>query len=121
MALSPPEAAKHKDKNKCLPLHYVISTFTKACSLSGRSCTEDPVEDMLEMINGFIQMNPSSLHATDPRSGLYTFLQASAEATEQRKDPPRGFSVPFPDELPLSIVYLLLRESPSLVKSGITK
>jgi hypothetical protein len=121
MALSPPEAAKHKDNNKCLPIHYVISTFTKACSLSGRSCTEDPVEDMLEMINGFVQMNPSSLHEPDPRSGLYPFLQASAVATEQRKDPSPGFSVPFPDELPLSIVYLLLRESPSLINSGITR
>jgi hypothetical protein len=121
MALSPPEAAKHKDNNKCLPLHYVISTFTKACSLSGRSCTEDPVEDMLEIINGFVQMSPSSLHAPDPRSGLYPFLQASAVATEQRNDPSPGFSVPFPDELPLSIVYLLLRESPSLVKSAITR
>ena len=121
MSLSPIEAARHKDKRNYLPLHYAISTFTKACSLSCRSCRENPIEDMLELISGFVQMNPDSLHERDPKEGLYPFMQATHVATEARNNPPHGFTVPFPDELPLSIVYALLRENPSLVKSGVVR
>jgi hypothetical protein len=119
MALSPPEAARHRDSSNRLPLHYVISTFVRACIQIGRSCSENVFEDMLEIIKDFVQMNPESLQERDPVTGLYPFEQASVEATE--KGIQSLFSNAFPDELPLSIVYILLRECPSLVKGGIIR
>ena len=113
MALSPREAAHHTDEGKCLPLHYMISTLVRACNLSGRSVVEDPVEDMLGIILGIVQMNPDSLNERHPNSGLFPFMQASSDAAAQRTT--LGYSTPFPDELPLSVVYLLLRQAPNLI------
>ena len=115
MVLSSKDAAQHTDDQNCLPLHHMISTLVRACNLSGRSVVENPVEDMLEIILGFVQMNPDSLNERHPSSGLFPFMQASAVAAVQRTT--SGYSTPFPDELPLSIVYLLLRQTPSLVRS----
>jgi hypothetical protein len=117
MVLSPKAAASHIDSNTCQPLHYVISSLVRACNLSGRSCVENPVEDMLEIIDSFLQMNPDSLQERHPTSALFPFMHASAVAAENRSYLSSGFSAPFPDELPLSIVYLLLRQSPSLVRT----
>jgi hypothetical protein len=117
MSLSPMEAAKHKDRFNCLPIHYAIPTFIRAFCSSGRSCTENPVIDILELVSYFVQMNPDSLHERDPRTGLFPFLQVSAIAAEEKNGASAGS---FPDEFPLSMAYLLLRENPSLVKFGVT-
>lgn len=116
MALSPVEAARQKDRSGYLPVHYAIPTFVRAFSSSGRSCTESPVTDVLELLSNFVQMNPESLHERDPRTGLFPFLQATAVATEEEKNCSSGS---FPHEFSLSVVYLLLRENPSLVQSGV--
>jgi hypothetical protein len=116
MALSPVDTAKQKDHAGYLPIHYAIPTFVRAFSSSGRSCTESPVTDTLELLNSFVQMNPDSLHEQDPSTGLYPFLQATAVATEEEKNCSSGS---FPHEFSLSVVYLLLHENPSLVQSGI--
>ena len=117
MSLSPHEAAKHKDRDGCLPLHYMISTCIQACCAGGRSSSEDPLHEMLEILGYFVQLYPDSLHTIDPRSGLCSFLQASAEATETRnRNTVSSSSNSSHEEFPLSIVFLLLRENPSLVQ-----
>ena len=113
MDVSPPHAAHHLDDSNCLPLHYAIRTFSNACRLGGRTCSENPIDDMLGIISKFVMLNPDSLHTKDPATGLYPFLQASAVSTQEREVLPLGSTVPFPDEHPLSLVYLLLRENPS--------
>jgi hypothetical protein len=116
MALSPPEASRHKDKSNRLPIHYAISTFVRAFCSSGRSSTKTPVTEVLELVSYFVQLNPDSLNEQDPETGLFPFLQASAVAAEEQNCASPG-SVP--EELPLSLVYLLLHENPSLVNLGI--
>lgn len=115
MSLYPVEAARHKDKFCCLPIHYAIPTFVRAFCSSGRSSSENPVTDILDLISCFVQMNPDSLHECDPRTGLFPFLQASAVAAEAKSNSSTGS---FPDELALSVVYQLLHQNPSLVKVG---
>jgi len=114
LSLCSVEAAKHQDNAGCLPIHYVISTYIQACCASGRSCSEDPVVEMLEIIGYFVKLNPISLNVCDPRSGLLPYLQASAEATKAISSNTNASSVH--DEFPLSIVYLLLRNDPSLAR-----
>ncbi|VEU44722.1 unnamed protein product [Pseudo-nitzschia multistriata] len=116
MSLSSVEAAKHKDKKGCLPIHYMISTYIQACCASGRSCSEDPVVEMLEIIGYFVKLNPNSLNICDPRSGLLPYLQASAESAQAINSNPNASSIH--DNFPLSIVYLLLRQDPSLVQTA---
>lgn len=116
MSLSPPEAAGYKDRFNCLPIHYAIPNFITAFCASGRSYSENPVTEILELVSYFVQMNPDSLQERDPTTGLFPFLQVTAVAAQKNKVP----SGSFPDEFPLSIVYLLLREAPSLVMSGFT-
>eukprot|EP00980_Cylindrotheca_fusiformis_P015467 scaffold4347_cov117-Cylindrotheca_fusiformis.AAC.11 len=116
MTLSPIVAATQKDQSGSLPIHYAIPTFVRAFSSSGRSSTESPVTDTLELLNNFVQMNPDSLQERDPVTELYPYLQASAVATEEEKHCSSGS---FPHEFSLSVVYVLLREDPSLVQSGI--
>lgn len=117
MSLSPDQAAKHKDKFNCLPIHYAIPTFIRAFRSSGRTCTENPITEMLGLVSYFVQMNPDSLHERDPRTGLFPFLQVTAIASEENNNSSTGS---FPEEFPLSMVYLLLRENPSLVKFGVS-
>ncbi len=114
MSLSSVEAAKQTDKYGRLPIHYMISTCIEACCASGRSCSEDPLMEMLEILGFFIKLNPTSLGVTDPRSQLLPFLQASAEGTKAKNNNSNASSIH--DELPLSIVYLLLRQDPSLIQ-----
>ncbi|KAG7365201.1 ankyrin repeat domain protein [Nitzschia inconspicua] len=118
MSLSPQEAAKQIDCDGRLPLHYMISTCIQACSAGGRSACEDPLLEMVEILGYFVQLNPESLNVRDPRSGLYPFLQASAEATEARLT--NTYSGTIHEEFPLSIVYLLLREDPSHIQRGLS-
>lgn len=124
LALSPPAAARITDKDGRLVLHHVIDTFVAACSRSGRSymvASHRPlVEAMLSILKHLVQVYPESLERRDGgKTKLYPFLQASAAATHHRTPPSNGYAVPFPDEMPLSIVYVLLRENPSLVQSGL--
>jgi len=114
MSLSSVEAAKQEDSLGCLPIHYMISTCIQACCASGRSCSEDPLVEMLEIIGYFVKLNPSSLAVRDPRTQLLPYLQASAESTQAIESNSNASSIH--DELSLSIVYLLLRQDPSLIQ-----
>jgi len=114
MSLSSVASAKQKDIIGCLPIHYMISTCIQACCASGRSCSEDPLVEMLEIIGYFVKLNPGSLSVCDPRTRLPPYLQATAEATQAKRNSSNTSSVH--DELPLSIVYLLLRQDPSLMQ-----
>lgn len=107
-------AAKHEDNIGCLPIHYMISTCIQAWWASGRSCSEDLIVEMLKLIGYFVELNPSSLSVCDPRTRLLPYLQASAESTQAINHNKK--SSPMHDELPLSIVYLLLRKDPSLIQ-----
>ena len=117
MSLSSVIAAKQKDIIGRLPIHYMISTCIQACCASGRSCSEDPLIEMLEIIGYFVKLNPSSLSVCDPRTRLLPYLQASAESTEAINNNSSTSSIH--DELPLSIVYLLLRQDPSLIQPAL--
>lgn len=116
MSLSPASVAKRKDLSGYLPIHYAIPTFIHAFSSSGRSFAESPVTDTLDVVQGFVRMNPDSLTEPDPTTGLPPFLQATAVATEEAQNCSSGS---FPEEFSLSVVYQLLHENPSLVQSGI--
>ena len=115
MSLSSVEAANQKDNHGRLPIHYMISTCIEACCASGRSYSEDPLMEMLEILGFFVKLNPTSLSISDPRTRLPPFLQASAEATQAINNKSNASSIH--DELPLSIVYLLLHQDPSVVRS----
>ncbi|KAL3910955.1 MAG: hypothetical protein SGILL_007478, partial [Bacillariaceae sp.] len=82
----------------------------------GRSASEDPLIQMVEILGYFVQLYPDSLNVVDPGTNLLPFLQASAEAAKERIDNSQS-SVH--EEFPLSIVYLLLREEPSLVQASV--
>jgi hypothetical protein len=119
--VSPPQAARVTDRHGRLVLHHAIDSFVRACSNSGQSYMVDahkiPVTSMLDVLHHLVQIYPESLERRDGKTKLYPFLQATAAATEYRSPPsPNGFSVPFPDEMPLSMAYSLLRENPSLHK-----
>lgn len=119
--VSPNEAARVADADGRLVLHHAVDTFVRACS---RSCMipahESVVVSMLDALKSLLQRYPESLERRDGRSMLYPFLQATSTATECRSPPsPNGYPVPFPEEMPLSIVYLLLRENPALVRLGL--
>jgi len=118
MSLSPQEVAEQKDKDGLLPLHYMVSTCMKACCAGGRSSSEDPLLEMMEILGYFVQLNPASLNIRHPQTSLYPFLQASAEATAAIKSNTHSSSS-IHEEFQLSIVYLLLRENPSLVECGL--
>ena len=62
----------------------MISTCIQACCAGGRSACEDPLLEMFEILGYFVQLYPDSLDEQHPQTGLYPFLQASAEATEAR-------------------------------------
>mmetsp|Transcript_125233 Transcript_125233/g.359667 ORF Transcript_125233/g.359667 Transcript_125233/m.359667 type:complete len:661 (-) Transcript_125233:47-2029(-) len=112
MSLSPLGAARRKDNYGCLPLHYAIRTFIRACCTCGRSYSPLPLADVEELTKLFIFLYPDSLHDPDPTTGLLPFLQASAVATQTKFD---CTPASFPDELAISLVYQLLHENPSLV------
>jgi len=136
MDVSPPQATRITDKDGRLVLHHAIDTLVRACS-NGRSyfsnmamnsgrrmVSKDAnggylnpvVGPMLKVLKTLLRKFPDSLVRRDGQTKLYPFLQATAAATTYRSPPsPNGFPVPFPDEMPLSIVYLLLRENPSVV------
>jgi len=118
MSLSSVEAARHRDNVGRLPIHYMISTCIQACCASGRSCSEDPVIEMLEILGFFVKLNPVSLNVCDPVSGLLPFLQASAESTKAINSNANASSIR--DEFALSIVFLLLRQDPSLVRTELS-
>lgn len=112
--LSPADAAKSKDKDGHLPLHYAVETFIKACCSSGRSYSQVPISEIQELLGLFVQRNPESLYEVDPDTGLYPYLHAAAKATQTKQE--RGCTS-FPDELATTLVFQLLRENPSLVAS----
>jgi hypothetical protein len=120
MSLSPVEVAKHKDNLGCLPIHYMISTCIQACCATGRSCSVDPLVEMLEILGYFVKLNPSSLNVLDPRTNLLPFLQASAESATHtmtnNNSNNNNSSSSIHEEFASSIVYLLLRQDPSLVQ-----
>jgi len=107
-------AAKQKDILGRLPIHHLVSTFIQACCASGRSCSEDPVLEMLRITEYFVKLNPSSLGVCDPQTQLLPFLQASAECTQAMNKNSKASSIH--EELPLSIVYILLRQDPSMIQ-----
>lgn len=112
MSLSPIEAARQRDNLGLLPIHYMISTSIQACCVGGRPYSEDPLMEMMETLGYFVQMNPDALSVRDPRTSLFPFLQASAEAAQAAVSSP---STSIQDQFSLSIVFFLLRENPSLV------
>ena len=76
---------------------------------------------MLQVLSSLVTLHPESLERRDGKTKLYPFLQATAAATEYRSPPsPNGVAVPFPDEMPLSMVYLLLRENPSMLEPSMS-
>lgn len=119
MSLSPHEAAKKIDCDGRLPLHCMISTCIQACSAGGRSSSEDPLLEMVEILGYFVQLHPDSLNVRDPNTRLYPFLQASAEASEARTATASPAAIH--EEFPLSLVYLLLREDPSHVRRALSE
>lgn len=117
---SPPQAARVADNQGRLALHHAIDTFVKACSSSGRAYMVDAhrplVVSMLHVLQQLVSYYPESLERRDGKTKLYPFLQATAAATEFRNpSSPNDVEIPFPDEMPLSIVYVLLRENPALI------
>lgn len=119
ISLSPVEVAKHKDNFGCLPIHYMISTCIQACCATGRSRSMEPLGEMIEITGFFVKLNPNSLTIQDPRTQLLPFLQATAEATKHamtNSSINAGSSTSANEESPLSIVYLLLRQDPSLIQ-----
>jgi hypothetical protein len=113
MSLSPPEAAMRRDKSNCLPLHYAVRTFIRACCSSGRFYSPTSFVEVHDLLRYFVQLYPDSLHEPDPDTGLLPFLQAAALATDTSDC--CSSSASFPDELSTSVVYQLLHENPSLV------
>ena len=117
---TPSDVTRVVDNGGRLVLHHVIETFVSACSRCRvMSSHKDVVASMLETLKDIVQQYPESLERRDGQTKLYPFLQATASATTHRSQPsPNGFPVPSPDEMPLSIVYMLLRENPLLVSSA---
>lgn len=120
IAVSPTRATRVADGEGRLVLHHTIETFVRACSSRSSIMAQPAIASMLDVISDLLKLNPESLERRDGRTKLYPFMQATACATEQRAaTASNGFPVPFPDEMPLSIVYMLLRENPSLVQSAL--
>mmetsp|Transcript_6298 Transcript_6298/g.9266 ORF Transcript_6298/g.9266 Transcript_6298/m.9266 type:complete len:655 (-) Transcript_6298:481-2445(-) len=119
--VSPPNVARVTDREGRLVLHHVIESFVAACSRSRRMSThENVLSSMFDVIKTLLNLYPESLERRDGQTMLYPFQQATAAATKHRSQPsPNGFPVPFPDEMPLSIVYMLLRENPLLVSTAL--
>jgi ankyrin repeat protein len=109
--LSPPDLLRCTDRENCLVLHHVITTFIRACSRLSRSSVESPLKEMLELLDGLILMYPEALQRRDGVTRLYPFLQATAVATEHV---PQTHVV---DELPLTITYQLLRQDPTMLSN----
>jgi len=115
---SPPQAAKVTDDSGRLVLHHIIDTFVQACS--SRMMDNSVAKNMLNILWQLLQLNPESLEQRDGQTKLYPFLQATAAATEHGiPSSPNVYPIPSPDELSISITYLLLRENPSLVHLGL--
>jgi hypothetical protein len=118
ISVSPHQATRVVDNSGRLVLHHVIESFVHACSKCRIMAThKSAVCEMLETLKDVVQEYPESLERRDGVTMLHPFQQATACATEHRPDE----SVPFPDEMPLSIVYMLLREDPLLVNSGVVE
>lgn len=112
--VSPSQVLRILDNRGRLVLHHVIDTFVHACSRC-RITHKSAVEEMLETLQNLVRQYPESLERRDRETLLYPFQQAAACATRHHP----GEAVPFPEEMPLSIVYRLLRENPLLVTSGV--
>lgn len=113
IAVSPPGVFRVVDNAGRLPLNYLIESFVGACSrcrIMSPSHTAT-VASMLDTLKEIIQRHPEALERRDGETKLYPFLQATAAAASP---PPASFS----EEMPLSIVYMLLRENPLLVASS---
>lgn len=119
--VSPPFVTRVTDSGGRLVLHHVIETFVAACSRSRRMSThENVLSSMFDVMKSLLTLYPESLERRDGKVMLYPFQQATAAATKHRSQPsPNGHPVPFPDEMPLSIVYMLLRENPLLVSTAL--
>jgi hypothetical protein len=109
--LSPPDLLRCTDRENCLVLHHVIATFVKACTRPSRSSVESPLKEMLELLDGLINMYPDALQRRDGVTRLPPFLQATAVATEQVTQ------THVQDELPLTITYQLLRQDPTMLSN----
>ena len=97
-------------------LNVAIVTFVRACCRSGRVPGGTlVVASMLETLKDLVLRYPESLERRDGQSKLYPFLQASASATSYQVESSQNES----DQMALSIVYMLLRENPSLVASAV--
>jgi ankyrin repeat protein len=113
LELSPAETLRVTDSNDCLVLHQVVNTFVRACTRPARSCTESPMNDMLELLHKLVNMYPEALQRRDGVTRLYPFQQATAVATEHKTQ-----SQHVQDELSLTITYQLLRENPTTLFSN---
>lgn len=114
LSCSPSEATKITDDSGRLVLHHTIDTFVHACS--SRMMDKSVLKAILDVLRQLLQLYPESLEQRDGQTKLYPFLQATAAATEYGISPTSiNHPVSCPDELSMSIVYLLLRENPSLV------
>ena len=110
---SPANVTRVVDHSGRLVLHHVIETFVSACSRCRiMSPHNDAILSMLETLKNLLQQYPESLERRDGQTKLYPFLQAAASGTIHG-------SQSSPSEMPLSIVYVLLRENPLLVNSAI--
>lgn len=113
---SPPEVARVVDDSGRLVLHHAIETFVRACSrCRSVSVHRSAVDGMLDALKILLLQFPESLERRDGQTKLYPFLQATASATSHRIESSQNA----PDEMSLSIVYMLLRENPLLVNSAI--
>jgi hypothetical protein len=115
LSITPADLARQKDKDGKLPLHYFISTCIHACCNSSMSTSRVPVAKMIEIIDLFVKMYPNSINTPDPTSGLFPFMHASLQASDVMRS--TASSLPqSAEENPLSIVYTLLRDDPSLTE-----
>ena len=122
LELSPAFATRVTDHNGKLVLHHAIDVLVKTCS---KHCMVSDynivMEPLLHVLSVIVQRYPDALERRDGTTKLYPFLQATAVATQCKTlpAPTSGYHTAAADELPLSIVYQLLRANPSLVQSGI--
>lgn len=107
--LSSSLAARVADSDNRIPLHLVVDTFVKACTLATRATKGGVMTAMIQILHDLLRLYPESLQRRDGVTKLYPFQQAAATATSIHTE------ACIHEELHLTISYELLRENPSLV------
>jgi hypothetical protein len=90
-----------RDVGGRLPLHQVIETLLQACERSIHWVKLGG--EMLQLVDDMVQVHPEALTQADGHTGLYPFLQATAQAPESTE----LFST--------SLSFRMLRENPTVL------